>query len=52
MGNGNVYINHLDPKGLINDIAEEKELIALTVAEPMPRLAIRLKKMLSDLPLI
>ena len=29
---------------LINEIAAEKELIALTVAEPMPRLAIRLKK--------
>ena len=36
---------------LINDIAREKELIALTVAEPMPRLAIRLKRMLSQLPL-
>lgn len=29
---------------LINDIARTKELVALTVAEPMPRLAIRLKK--------
>lgn len=37
---------------LINDIAREKELVALTVAEPMPRLAMRLKQMLSDLPLI
>ena len=37
---------------LINDIAREKELVALTVAEPMPRLAIRLKKMLSELPLL
>lgn len=37
---------------LINDIADEKELVALTVAEPMPRLAIRLKSMLSHLPLI
>ncbi len=37
---------------LINDIAGEKELVALTVAEPMPRLAIRLKKMLSRLPLL
>ncbi|MBD5356400.1 MAG: arginase family protein [Bacteroides sp.] len=37
---------------LINDIAREKELVALTIAEPMPRLAIRLKKMLSELPLL
>lgn len=37
---------------LINDIADEKELVALTVAEPMPRLAIRLKAMLAKLPLI
>lgn len=37
---------------LINDIAKTKEIVALTVAEPMPRLAIRLKKMLSTLPLI
>lgn len=37
---------------IINDIAREKELVALTVAEPMPRLAIRLKQMLSELPLL
>lgn len=37
---------------LINDIANEKELVALTIAEPMPRLAIRLKEMLSNLPLM
>lgn len=37
---------------LINDIAGEKELIALTIAEPMPRLAIRIKHMLSHLPMI
>lgn len=37
---------------VINDIAAIKELVALTVAEPMPRLAIRLKNMLSELPLI
>lgn len=37
---------------LINDIANEKELVALTIAEPMPRIAIRLKQMLSELPLI
>lgn len=37
---------------LINDIASTKELIALTIAEPMPRLAIRLRNMLAQLPLI
>lgn len=37
---------------IINEIAREFELISLTVAEPMPRIAIRLKKMLADLPLI
>ena len=37
---------------LINDIAKTKELVALTVAEPMPRLAIRLKAILAALPLI
>ena len=36
---------------IINDIANEFELITLTVAEPMPRIAIRLKRMLSELPL-
>lgn len=37
---------------VINDIAREKELVGLTVAEPMPRVAIRLKDMLSRLPLL
>ena len=37
---------------LINDIATEKELVILTVAEPMPRLAIILKNMLAQLPLM
>lgn len=37
---------------VINDIAREKELVGLTVAEPMPRTAIRLKEMLSRLPLL
>ncbi|MCM1406072.1 MAG: arginase family protein [[Clostridium] fimetarium] len=37
---------------LINDIASSKELVALTIAESMPRLAIRLKDMLARLPLI
>ena len=35
---------------IINDIANEKELVGLTLAEPMPRIAIRLKNMLSQLP--
>ena len=33
-------------------IINEFELISLTVAEPMPRIAIRLKKMLAELPLM
>ena len=37
---------------LINDIAATNELVALTIAAPMPRLAIRLKTMLSRLPLM
>lgn len=37
---------------IINDIARKKELVGITVAEPMPRAAIRLKQMLSELPLI
>lgn len=37
---------------LINDIATEKELVVLTVAEPMLRLAIILKNMLAQLPLM
>ena len=37
---------------IINEIAKEVELVSLTVAEPMPRIAIRLKKMLAELPLI
>ena len=37
---------------IINEIANEFELVSLTVAEPMPRIAIRLKKMLADLPLM
>ena len=37
---------------IINEIANEFDLVSLTVAEPMPRIAIRLKKMLSDLPLM
>ncbi len=37
---------------LIRDIAAEKELVGLTVAEPMPRTAIRLRAMLAKLPLM
>lgn len=48
-----------DPEGmkiaevvrLINDIAQEKELVGLTIAEPMPRTAIRIRSMLRQLPL-
>lgn len=48
-----------DPEGmkiaevvrLINDVAQEKELVGLTVAEPMPRTAIRIRSMLRQLPL-
>lgn len=49
-----------DPNGMkmeqvirvINDIAAEKEIVGLTVAEAMPRTAIRIKNMLSQLPLL
>lgn len=49
-----------DPDGMkmeevirvINDIAAEKELVGLTIAEPMPRTAIRIKNMLNQLPLL
>ena len=49
-----------DPNGMkiaqvirvINDIANEKELVGLTVAEAMPRTAIRIKNMLEQLPLL
>lgn len=37
---------------VINDIASANELVGLTVAEPMPRIAIRLKSMLAQLPLL
>ena len=37
---------------LINDIAREKDLVGLTIAEPMPRHAIRVKNMLEALPLM
>lgn len=37
---------------VINDIAREWEIVGLTVAEPMPRAAIRLREMLHQLPLL
>ena len=37
---------------VIGDIAATKELVALTVAEPMPRTAVRIRNMLRELPLL
>lgn len=37
---------------VINDISKTKEVVGLTVAEPMPRIAIRLRNMLKELPLM
>lgn len=37
---------------IINDIAQQSNLVALTIAEPMPRYAILIQDMLSKLPLI
>ena len=37
---------------IINDIASEKEIVGLTIAEAMPRVAIRIKKMMEQLPLL
>ena len=37
---------------IINDISKEYNLIALTIAEPMPKIAIKLKNMLNQLSLI
>ena len=37
---------------LINDIAARYEVAALTIAEPMPRLTIKIRNMLSQLPLL
>ncbi len=37
---------------IINDISKEAEIVGLTVAEPMPRTAIRIREMLSRLPLV
>ena len=49
-----------DPDGLkietvvrvINDIAKEYEVVGLTIAEPMPRVAIKIKNMLNQMPLL
>lgn len=37
---------------VINDAAAASDLVALTIADPMPRTAIRLQMMLEQLPLI
>ncbi|TWP29573.1 arginase family protein [Apibacter muscae] len=37
---------------IINDIASSYDLVGLTIAEPMPRVAIKIKNMLEKLPLI
>lgn len=37
---------------VINDIAQEVDVVGLTVAEPMPRVAIRIREMLAQLPLL
>lgn len=50
----------VDPNGMkiddvvrvINDISAEYDLLSLTVAEPMPRIAIKLRNMLGRLPLL
>ncbi len=49
-----------DPDGMkidevvrvINDIASEFDLVGLTIAEPMPRTAIKIRNMLNKLPLL
>lgn len=37
---------------VINDIAAEYDLVGLTVAEPMPRIAVKIRNMLDQLPLL
>jgi arginase len=37
---------------VINDIAAKYDLVGLTVAEPMPRIAIKIRNMLEQLPLL
>lgn len=49
-----------DPNGMkiaevvrvINDISSEYDVVGLTVAEPMPRIAIKIRNMLDQLPLL
>ena len=49
-----------DPDGLkietvvrvINDIAKQYDVVGLTIAEPMPRVAIKIKNMLNQMPLL
>lgn len=49
----------VDPDGMkihevvrvINDIAAQYQLVGLTIAEPMPRIAIKIRNMLNQLPL-
>ncbi|MDR2953685.1 MAG: arginase family protein [Prevotella sp.] len=37
---------------VINDISAEYDIVGLTVAEPMPRIAIKIRNMLNELPLL
>lgn len=37
---------------VINDIAREYDVVGLTVAEPMPRIALKIRNMLEQLPLL
>ena len=37
---------------VINNVAENFDLVGLTIAEPMPRVAIRLRNMLHRMPLL
>lgn len=37
---------------VINDIAAKYDLVGLTIAEPMPRIAIKIRNMLNELPLL
>lgn len=37
---------------VINDISSKHDLVGLTIAEPMPRIAIKLKNMMNELPLL
>ena len=59
-GHGHTYPGAVVPNGMklaevvrvINDIAQEVDVVGLTVAEPMPRVAIRIREMLAQLPLL